>query len=118
MDIAAFYELAFQSGAFQTEAATEEWAFQQCAFQADAFQADACQPEVTPTVVGGVSGGGGPGGKLSRKPGWFGGQTKPREGFQHDVDYDRFREQVLTPVDIEADDEEVLMLLVQMVGEL
>lgn len=45
MSLAAFYELAFQSGAFQEEAATVEWAFQQCAFQADAFQADLCNDE-------------------------------------------------------------------------
>ena len=74
----------------------------------------------------GFQGGAGGGGKLSRqvfgkkqrKPGQFGRQDRPRAQQESDVDYDHFKEKVLEPVDFEADDEEVIMLLVQMVGEL
>ncbi len=76
------------------------------------------QPQFSGAGAGGKLSRAVAGKKLARKPGWFGRQDKPREGFQHDVDYEKFRDQVLEPVNIEADDEEVLMLLVQMVGEL
>lgn len=75
--------------------------------------------ENTPVVVSTQQGGSGAGagGKLSRQVGHFGAAKPGRDGDGYDVDYPQFRAEILAPVDIEADDEEVVMLLVQMLGE-
>lgn len=72
-------------------------------------------PVVVSTQQGGS--GAGAGGKLSRQAGHFGAAKAGRDGDGYDVDYRHTRAKVLAPVDIEADDEEVVTLLVHMLGE-
>jgi hypothetical protein len=75
-------------------------------------------------VQAGKGGGTGGGGKATRqirkqsRPGQFGRQDRPREQQEYSDNYEKFKEAVLEPIDFEADDEEVIMLLIQMVGEL
>lgn len=75
----------------------------------------AAAPVVVSTQQGGS--GAGAGGKLSRQAGHFGAAKMGRDGDGYAVDYRHTRAKVLAPVDIEADDEEVVTLLVHMLGE-